>query len=235
MVRLELRSLDHTGPQLEENFANVFATFLEMIGHSTKAIARKRWKEYLVKMLQGNDQKIEQLHKRLERLVRDGTSLVVEEINTNVTTIVSHTAKTAIQVENIQANTNTMGTDIVDVKNTSRLIMDLLQKQHQSQCSDKTHSILRPSQTNIDKMEGILRDRVPGTGNWLLSEPAFQSWLHRNESLLWLHGRPGCGKTFLASAVVSLLQSNITKGLDGWQNNVIGFFFLSKNDAYTVV
>jgi hypothetical protein len=47
MDRFELYDLDRTTPQLEENFANVLATVLEMIGLSTKAIIRKSWKEFL--------------------------------------------------------------------------------------------------------------------------------------------------------------------------------------------
>lgn len=82
-------------------------------------------------------------------------------------------------------------------------------------------------------MEGILRDRVAGTGSWLISEPAFQSWMRRDKSLLWICGSPGCGKTFLASAIISLIQSNIADGLGGWHHNAVGFYFLSKNDAHT--
>ena len=40
--RFELHYLDRTSSQIEENFANVLATILEMLGYSTKAIMRKR-------------------------------------------------------------------------------------------------------------------------------------------------------------------------------------------------
>ncbi|KAF2829113.1 hypothetical protein CC86DRAFT_403770 [Ophiobolus disseminans] len=49
MSRFDLHDLENTSPQLEENFANVLATILEMIGYSTKAISRKRWKEYMAR------------------------------------------------------------------------------------------------------------------------------------------------------------------------------------------
>jgi hypothetical protein len=75
MDRFELHDLERTSPQIEENFANVLATILELIGYFTKAIMRKRWKEYMARLLQGDDQKMERLRTRLDRLVRDGTSL----------------------------------------------------------------------------------------------------------------------------------------------------------------
>jgi hypothetical protein len=187
----------------------------------------------LVRLLQGDDQKIEHLRKCLESLVRDATSLVVEQINTNVNTIVGHTTKTMVKLDHIQDRTSKIGTDIGSMKDTSRVIMDLLQKQHQAKCENDLYNILRPSQPNTDKMEGISRDRVAGTGSWLMAEPAFQSLLRRDSSLLWICGSPGCGKTFLASAVISLIQSNIANRLEGWCESAVGFYFLSKNDAHT--
>ena len=233
MDRLELHDLDCTSPQLEENFANVLATILEMIGYSAKAIARKRWREYVARMLQGEEQKIEQLRKKLERLVHDGTSLVVEHINTNVIEIVGHTSKTAAKVDEIEDNTRKIGVEVGNVGDTSRMIMDLFQKQHQSKRDTDLYSILRPVQSNTDRMEGILRDRVIGTGKWLHSEPAFQSWIRQDSPLLWICGHPGCGKTFLASSVISLVQSNIISGDDAWRTSSVGFFYVSKNDRHT--
>lgn len=112
-------------------------------------------------------------------------------------------------------------------------MMDLLQGQRQTKSDNDIYNLLRPSQPNTDRMEGIIRARVAGTGNWLETEPRFLSWLKRDEPLLWICGTPGCGKTYLASSVVSLIQSNIANSLDGWRNSVIGFFFLRKNNTYT--
>jgi len=233
MERFNIHNLEHTSPELEENFANILATLLEMIGYSTKAIARRRWKEYFARLLQGEDQKMIELRKRLERQVRHGTALVVEHIHTNVGTVVSQTAETAMRVESMQKHTSKIGADIGDMNHMTHSIMDVLQKQHQTKCDNDVYNILLPSQPNADRMEGILRDRVAGTGGWLLSEPAFQSWIRGHCSLLWICGGPGCGKTFLASAVISLIQSNIANGLDGFRDSVVGFYFLSKNDAHT--
>jgi hypothetical protein len=87
---------------------------------------------------------------------------------------------TAVVVDGIQVKTNTIVTEITDLKGNSRLDMDFLQKQHQNQCDNDIYNILRPLQRNTDKMEGFLRDRVACTGNWLFFEPYFQSWLRRS-------------------------------------------------------
>jgi ankyrin repeat domain-containing protein 50 len=46
------------------------------------------------------------------------------------------------------------------------------------------------------------RKRHPRTGLWLVNGPVFQRWLEEHHSFLWMHGRPGCGKTILSSTVI---------------------------------
>jgi adenylylsulfate kinase-like enzyme len=42
-------------------------------------------------------------------------------------------------------------------------------------------------------------DVLPGTGQWLLSDPVFDKWKKESvSSILWLHGIPGSGKSKLA-------------------------------------
>jgi hypothetical protein len=235
MARIKFHDLNSTTPQLEENFANVFAIIIEMIGFATKAVARKRWKEYMARMLQGENKEMEELRKRLEKLVHEGTALVVQHINTNVNEITGHTSKTAMKIDGLEVSAKNIGVDVVDVKVSNRIIMDLLQQQHQSKNDADLYDLLRPAQHNTDKMESILRDRVGGTGQWIHLEPAFQSWVDQRTPLLWICGHPGCGKTFLASSVASWIQSNIGSGGLSWQNRAIGFCFVSKNDRHTRV
>ncbi|KAK8208081.1 ankyrin repeat-containing domain protein [Phyllosticta capitalensis] len=53
--------------------------------------------------------------------------------------------------------------------------------------------------TNYDK---ALRQRHPGSGQWLLEDPTYLAWKARPNSFLWLHGIPGCGKTVLSSTII---------------------------------
>jgi hypothetical protein len=66
----------------------------------------------------------------------------------------------------------------------------------------------------------------------LVDEPYFQSWLKCDESLLYISGNPGSGKTFLASAVISLLQSKIVEAPDSWHGAAVGFYFIRKDDTH---
>jgi hypothetical protein len=54
----------------------------------------------------------------------------------------------------------------------------------------------------------------PGTGGWLLQHDKFQAWIQSSTSaVLWCHGGPGTGKSFLAANVLEHVTSQ--KALDG--------------------
>lgn len=51
------------------------------------------------------------------------------------------------------------------------------------------------------------RDRMPSSGRWLLDKHAYRDWRENDlNSILWLHGIPGCGKTKLTSLVIDDLK-----------------------------
>ena len=59
------------------------------------------------------------------------------------------------------------------------------------------------------KFNEALETRQSGTGSWFTSSEVFAKWMHDPNSLLWLHGIPGCGKTVLCStAIEKVLQSH---------------------------
>ncbi|KAJ9155746.1 1-alkyl-2-acetylglycerophosphocholine esterase [Pleurostoma richardsiae] len=53
------------------------------------------------------------------------------------------------------------------------------------------------------------KGRLAGSGQWLLSKPAYRQWRRSSSSsVLWLHGIPGSGKTKLTSLVVDELRGH---------------------------
>lgn len=62
--------------------------------------------------------------------------------------------------------------------------------------------------------------RQQDTGIWLIESPTFLNWKTERCSLLWLCGKPGCGKTVLSStAIYSLLD------IKGVKSDLIYFYF----------
>jgi len=68
--------------------------------------------------------------------------------------------------------------------------------------------------------------RQSGTGEWLISDPTFNSWVAGKERMLWCSGLPGAGKTTLASSVIDWLQSQE----HGTETMVLYLYFSYKQD-----
>ena len=45
------------------------------------------------------------------------------------------------------------------------------------------------------------------TGSWFIDSDHFQNWWHKPEAFLWVYGRPGCGKTVLASTIIEHVEA----------------------------
>ncbi|OIW24417.1 hypothetical protein CONLIGDRAFT_97007 [Coniochaeta ligniaria NRRL 30616] len=68
--------------------------------------------------------------------------------------------------------------------------------------------------------------RLQGAGDWLLEKPLFREWRDAHSSrLMWLRGRPGAGKSFLAGNVVNHLRES--------GHDVSSFFFSSGSEFFS--
>lgn len=64
-----------------------------------------------------------------------------------------------------------------------------------------------------------LEQRHEDSGSWFLQSDGFFSWKSQPNSILWLHGIPGCGKTVLSSTIIE----EVTKAFP--TSPVIYFYF----------
>jgi Cdc6-like AAA superfamily ATPase len=100
--------------------------------------------------------------------------------------------RTIIDSERVETSLHEVRLDIGDVK--------IQQKR------DQIKNWLSPPDpsTNYNK---ALQQRQQGTGTWLLQSEEFAQWNARPNSLLWLYGIPGCGKTILSSTAIQHLET----------------------------
>jgi Cdc6-like AAA superfamily ATPase len=69
-----------------------------------------------------------------------------------------------------------------------------------------------------------LQQRQEGTGLWLLQSSPFTKWHNQQNSFLWLHGIPGCGKTILSSTIIEHL-------VDTHPDQLLLYFYFDFTDA----
>ncbi|EFR02841.1 ankyrin repeat domain-containing protein 29 [Nannizzia gypsea CBS 118893] len=55
--------------------------------------------------------------------------------------------------------------------------------------------------------EDARKKHSQGTGEWALELQAFKEWKSAGPAVLWMHGKPGSGKTVLSSSVIEHLQA----------------------------
>ncbi|MCJ1387554.1 hypothetical protein MMC18_000397 [Xylographa bjoerkii] len=70
------------------------------------------------------------------------------------------------------------------------------------------------------------KKRQDGTGLWLLSDERYTRWKTAKDSLLWIHGIPGCGKTVLSALVVD----DITQYCQSSKAFGVAYFYFDFND-----
>ncbi|KAM0271628.1 hypothetical protein ACHAQH_009035, partial [Verticillium albo-atrum] len=67
-------------------------------------------------------------------------------------------------------------------------------------------------QPSNERYEDSRRKRLPSTCEWVLTQRAFMDWVSSDlllgmNKILWIYGRPGCGKTVLCSRIVEHLSA----------------------------
>lgn len=71
----------------------------------------------------------------------------------------------------------------------------------------------RYDETNQDICEKNLRRHYPGIGQWLFDHKQFRNWIaaSNSDSILWLTGPEGCGKSVLCSVVADRMRHSNQK------------------------
>ena len=97
--------------------------------------------------------------------------------------------------------------------------------------SDKQHKI-RLWLSGVDpslNYNRALRKRHEGTGKWLIEDDVFRDWKQGpdSDSIIWLYGIPGCGKTILCSTVVEHVLHVCATASD----IAVLYFFFDFNDT----
>jgi len=80
----------------------------------------------------------------------------------------------------------------------------------------------------------IMDKLTKGTGDWLQKEPLFAAWREEKAPLLWIFGRPGTGKTYLAAKTVDILQRLYPRQPDGTNLTSVSYFYIKGGDPNLV-
>ncbi|TVY38543.1 Ankyrin repeat and KH domain-containing protein [Lachnellula occidentalis] len=66
----------------------------------------------------------------------------------------------------------------------------------------------------------------PTTGEWFTKGSSMKEWMETQNSLLWLHGIPGCGKTVLSSTIIEEIKPHCDK-----PGSALAYFYFDFSDS----
>jgi tetratricopeptide (TPR) repeat protein len=91
---------------------------------------------------------------------------------------------------------------------------------------DTVKKALEPVSASGRVFSSINENRIPGSGSWI--EDRIRSWWQSPEPLLWIHGGPGVGKSYLASKIISDLAAAEPSAPSA---PIVASFFFKNNDV----
>lgn len=110
------------------------------------------------------------------------------------------------------------------VKNTTDLLERNNAKSDRERL-DRVKDTLKPVSASNQVHSTIRTSRIPGSGSWI--DDRIQSWWRSSQPILWLHGGPAVGKSYLASKIIDVLtETEISP------KPVVASFFCKNNDIH---
>ncbi|KAJ7653496.1 hypothetical protein B0H17DRAFT_396420 [Mycena rosella] len=184
-IRLDVPS--SLGPISKTIAVNILVHLLHVFALSTKLIKKKRITHY-VQVLFGN-QDMKDALSRLDKLTTLETQTIVAETRT----VVAETQITAAEIlVGVKALESSGQLDRVAISSLESKVVKLLDLQV---VHDIKNWLSAPDPSTSH--DNVLKTRHRGTGSWFLESEAFANWKTSNNSVFWIYGSPGSGKSVL--------------------------------------
>ena len=117
--------------------------------------------------------------------------MAIQELSTSTNVIVLGTQKDVRSIKDT----------VTDMRDDFQATKDITLNIHLGIQRERIHQWLSAPDASTNHNRAA-RSRQANTGSWFLESETFTHWKEQN-SLLWLHGKAGCGKTVLSSTIIN--------------------------------
>ncbi|KAH9017295.1 hypothetical protein EDB84DRAFT_694478 [Lactarius hengduanensis] len=207
LKRLEVYTEIPFTSAMEEVVAKIMVELLSVLALATKQIKQGRFKKFAKKLL--GESEIEAVLHRLDRLTQEEarttviqTLEIVHGLVNNIKVVMDDGKASTENIRQVLVTMHEMATEINKMKR------DQLQKDVQSLLSP-------PDPSTNHEIASEVHHR--GTTIWYFKGRMFAAW-KASGSLLWVHGKPGSGKSILISAIIRDIEE--TEAAPAWDTLV---------------
>ncbi|KAH9023526.1 hypothetical protein EDB83DRAFT_1984773 [Lactarius deliciosus] len=209
--RLEVYTQISLTTEMAEVLVKIVIELLSILSIATKEVKRRRAKIFARKLLGRTD--IEDALKRLDSLIQEEVQMAIAQI-LKVTTEAKDGADKSNMVmqqdmEEVKRGVLEVKRDVEDVKWT--------------QIEQDIHKWFSPPDPSTN-YNVACETHLEGTAAWFFEGTIFKDWLSGG-SLLWIHGKPGSGKSILCSVIIKHIISLRGAGLAS-----LAFFYFDFRD-----
>ncbi|KAI0272293.1 hypothetical protein BC834DRAFT_1030466 [Gloeopeniophorella convolvens] len=187
LERVKVYTRVKSTPSMTEIIVELMIGMLDILGLATKEIKQGRLRAFGKKLL--GSRRIEDVVKRLDRLTLEESRMSTTHILLIVHTLLEH-FKGAMT--NVEAFTATMEDDLASIQ---QIVDDANKNKRDKLYQEYTNWLSPPDplSNHAAKREQCHR----GSTDWFIHGNAFGEWQTSGGRLLWLHGKPGSGKSVL--------------------------------------
>lgn len=197
-TRLKEYENGNMNPSLEQKMAEMLAYILEIMCKTEKIVRRRRVKQWARTLFTDDDEISPSLNK-LRRFAEHELGLVV--------------ALTFARVGDLQNTAEDVRKGISDVLSNQRSERVRAFNEEDEKCiaqalgTAASHHIAAKYVQNVEAL-------TKGTGVWIKDDPMFQAWEQEKAPILWVLGKPGVGKTMLATRTIEVLKARFPQHPD---------------------
>ncbi|KAI0297925.1 hypothetical protein BC826DRAFT_135394 [Russula brevipes] len=226
-----------------EIITKIMVEVLSILGIATKDMKRGRFKKFLKKLIGGTD--IEDALRSLDNLTQEESRMAAAELRKAVHVVDGRVLRvdervqgvrrdmegvsTKVQdvqdtVQGVDVGVRSIGHKVEDVSSSVQGVDDKVEQINRNQLKDSLRTWLSPS--NPSTNQNVARDtHHEGSAEWFFRGNIYNQWKSA-DSFLWIHGKPGSGKSILCSGIIEDIQTLCDSGKAS-----IGFFYFDFRDT----
>ncbi|KAI9434808.1 hypothetical protein H4582DRAFT_2174328, partial [Lactarius indigo] len=214
--RLEIYTKVPPTPAMTNMMVNIMVEVLDILGTATKEMKQSRAKKFLKKVagirrLEDGLRKLDKMTNEEARMANAEVLKVAHDIDKKVEAIEAGVKDVDENVQVVDEKVQI----IIDDGKEAKLIMQATSHNVDDLKRGKMLERLREWQSPSDPSTNhiIASDRqLVGTAEWFCKGNTFEEW-KATGSLLWIHGKPGSGKSILCSAIINNIDALNKAGL----------------------